>query len=123
MEFVPVLAMLALVAKLVDFLRYGKAKDWNGVLTQAIVWVAGIVVVFLVAQTPWAAAIPFGSVALSKLGAWSLVFVGMSLSSVSSVGKDALKAVDNSNSAAIPTLLPAGPQRPRKSRAASTDVG
>ena len=27
--------------KLVDFLRYLKARDWNGVLTQAIAWTAG----------------------------------------------------------------------------------
>lgn len=125
MEFIPALAMAALILKVVDFLRYAKAADMNGVLTQLITWVAGVVVLLLVAQTDWADGIPIGDTPLSALGFWSIVFAGMSAGSVASVGKDTLKSVDNSNSSAIPTLVDSGPRRrtPKKNGVAQTDVG
>jgi hypothetical protein len=104
--------MLALILKVVDFLRYAKARDYNGVLTQAITWVAGVVVLLLVAQTTWAAMISVAGVPLGKLGFWSVVFAGLTVSSGASLVNDYRKALDNSNSAAIPTLLPAGPANP-----------
>lgn len=103
-----------MIIKLIDFSRYARAKDLNGVVTQLAAWGAGILVLFLVAQTNWAPTIIIGDTALNKLGIWSLVFAGMSAASVASVAKDTLKAVDNTNSAAMPTLLPAPqPKRPR----------
>lgn len=107
MEFVPALAMLALILKLIDFARYARAGDMNGVITQAVTWVAGIVVFLLVAQTAWADGIEIGDRPLSKLGFWSLVFAGLTIASTASVVKDiGYKALDNHNSTAIPTLLP-----------------
>lgn len=108
MEFIPVVAMAALTLKLIDFLRYCRAGDMNGALTQLAAWVAGIVVVLLVAQTDWANGIAIGDMNLSTLGFWSLVFYGLTAGSAASFTKDALKAFDNSNSAAIPVLLPGG---------------
>lgn len=105
-EFIPVAAMAVLVAKLIDLFRYASAKDVNGVATQIAVWVAGVVVVALVAQTAWAAGIMVGTYPLTKLGFWSQVFYGMSIGSAGSLVKDGLKAVDNKQTAAIPTLLP-----------------
>lgn len=125
MEFVPAVAMLALILKVIDFLRYAKAGDLNGVLTQLITWVAGVLVLLLVAQTNWADGITIGDTVLSKLGFWSVVFAGLSLASTASLAKDTLKSVDNSNSSAIPTLLDAGPQNrtPHQNGVAQTDVG
>lgn len=125
MEFVPAVAMLALIVKVIDFLRYAKAGDTNGVLTQLITWVSGVLVLLLVAQTNWADGISIGDTVLSKLGFWSVVFAGLSLASSASVVKDTLKSVDNSNSSAIPTLLDAGPRNrtPHQSGVAQTDVG
>lgn len=120
MEFVPAVAMLALVLKVVDFLRYAKARDYNGVLTQLITWVAGVVVLLLVAQTSWSAMIGVAGVPLGKLGFWSLVFAGLTISSGASLVNDYRKAIDNSNSAAIPTLLPPGPVNPPDRRNAPT---
>lgn len=115
MEFVPAIAMLALVLKVVDFLRYARARDYNGVLTQAVTWVAGVVVLLLVAKTTWAAMISVAGVPLGKLGFWSIVFAGLTVSSGASVVNDYRKALDNTNSAAIPTLLPPGPANPPRS--------
>jgi hypothetical protein len=105
-EFVPTLAALALIVKVVDFLRYARARDLNGVLTQLCVWVAGVLVLVLVAHTDWAAAVPIGVTPLSKLGFWSLVFAGMSVGSGASIVKDTQKSLDNNDSQRLPTLVP-----------------
>ena len=108
MEFLPVVAMAALTLKIVDFIRYLRAGDKNGVLTQLAAWIAGVLVVVLVAQTDWANGIAIGDMNLATLGFWSLVFYGLTAGSAASFTKDALKSFDNTNSAAIPTLLPTG---------------
>lgn len=119
-EFIPVIAMGALTLKLIDFLRYVRAADINGICTQLAAWIAGVVVVLLVAQTDWADGISVGDMNLHTLGFWSLVFYGLSAGSGASLVKDSLKAVDNTNSAAIPTLVPTGE---RRAVSAPKDVG
>lgn len=106
MDFVPVLAMAALTLKVVDFLRYCRAADVNGVFTQLAAWIAGVIVVLLVAHTDWADGIAVGDMTLGTINVWSLIFYGLSAGSAASFVKDSLKAVDNTNSAALPTLMP-----------------
>lgn len=106
MEFVPAIAMAALVLKVIDFLRYVRAADVNGICTQLAVWIAGVLVTLLVAQTDWADGIQIGDMNMHTLSFWSLVFFGLSIGSGASLVKDFSKAVDNTNSAAIPTLVP-----------------
>lgn len=107
MEFIPTLALAALTLKIIDFLRYARAADFNGVFTQLCAWIAGVVAVLIAAQTDWAAGIDIGDKSLHSLGFWSLVFYGLTAGSVGSTIKDiGYKALDNSNSAAIPTLVP-----------------
>jgi len=113
MEFVPVVAMAALTLKLMDFVRYLKAGDSNGVITQFAAWVIGVVVTVLVAQTDWADGISVGDMTLGTINIWSLIFVGLAAGSTASVVKDVgYKALDNNNTAAIPTLLSRSPRRP-----------
>lgn len=120
MEFIPIAAMAILTLKLVDFLRYARAADMNGVLTQLCAWIGGVVVVLLVAQTDWADGIQIGDKSLHSLSIWSLIFVGLTTGSGASVVKDiGVKALDNSNSAAIPTLVPTS----RKPTDSPTEVG
>ncbi len=125
MEFAPIIFIPLLVLKLMDFMRYLLARDANGVVTQLGAWVFGAVALMLAAKTDWAASIPIGGLALAKLNIWSQIFAGMAIASGGSFLKDVTKAVDNSNSAAIPTLLPAGPANttPNKGGVAATDVG
>lgn len=106
MEFVPLLVMLATVKKIVDLARYARGGEWNGVITQVSVWAGGVAVVVLVAQTDWASTVVLGGVALAKMGFWSQVFGGIAVGSVASLAQDGLKAVDNHQSEAKPTLLP-----------------
>lgn len=109
-----------LTLKLIDFARYLRAGDANGVTTQLAAWIAGAVVVMLVAQTAWADGIVIGAMSLHKLGIWSQVFYGLAAGSSASTVKDALKAVDNTNSAAIPVLVPT---RATRAVSAPKDVG
>lgn len=105
MEFVPALALLALVKKLVDFLRYATSRDVNAVVTQLTAWVAGVGGLFLAAQTDWANGIEVGGQSLHTLGGWSLVFVGLTVASTAGVVTDTLKSVDNHTDARIPPLM------------------
>ena len=118
MEFIPTLALAALVLKLIDFARYARAGDMNGVVTQLATWISGVLVLLLVAKTDWAGGIEIAGFPLSKLNFWSQVFYGLSLASTASLAKDVLKSVDSNNSTVIPTLLPRG-RRAEHSR----DVG
>jgi hypothetical protein len=124
MEFLPAVAMMALIVKVIDFGRYARAGDINGVVTQLVAWAAGVIVLLLVSRTTWADGITVGDRALSTLNFWSVFFAGISISSAASLVKDTLKSVDNHNSSAIPTLLPSGPHRARRGEPAREgDVG
>lgn len=117
MEFVPAVAMLLLITKVVDFLRYARNRDANGVLTQLIAWAGGVAVVLLVAKTTWANGITVGDRPLNYLDIWSQLFAGLMIGSSASFAKDLTKSIDNNNSSAIPTLLPApGPRYARHNR-------
>jgi hypothetical protein len=105
-----VLGLMAfLVSKIVDFGKFITNRDINGMVTQLLTWVAGVVVVFLGANTDWADGIPVGTDSLGSLGWPSLLLLGLTISSSASFLYDARAAVDNTDSAAMPRLLPSTP--------------
>lgn len=105
MEFVPLLVLSALIKKIVDTVKYGAAGDVNAVATQIVVWIAGVLVMFAAAASDLGAQLTVNGHSLGDLNNWSVVLVGVNLASTASVGWDVIKAVDNSNSAAVPNLL------------------
>lgn len=105
MEFAPTLALAALVISIINFLKYVRSLDWNGVLTQLIVWVAGVVALVLAAATQFASGISVGDTTLDKLNGPGLIFVGLSLASIGSFATEIKKALDQSDSAAKPPLI------------------
>lgn len=113
---VAVLALMGvLVTKAVDWVRHLRARDWNAVVTQAVVWGAGVGAAFLLAASDFADKVTFdelGGVALADLNGPSLVFVGMAVLSGFSKLVDLTKAVDSSQSAAVPPLVPTKPPAP-----------
>lgn len=112
MEFAPTVAMVALIIKLIDFTRYAKSRDLNGVITQLCAWGAGVAVAVFVARTDWAPSIVMGGKPLSQLNSWSLVFAGLFAGSTASVGKDVLyKSLDNHTTSAIAPLLRSGSKK------------
>lgn len=102
MDFLPLAAAVALIWKVVDFARFIRAKDVDSSLTQAVVWVVGTAVTFLLAGTDWAGGIVLGDVALGLMSWQSLLLVGLSLGSTASALVDFKTAIDNTDSAAIP---------------------
>lgn len=108
MGFVPLAVFGALVWKFVDFLKALTNRDWNTVVTQLVVWVAGIAAVMLFAHSDFAANISVmdGGMTLATLGGVGQLIVGLSAASLVSVGVDVKKALDNSDSAAQPPLVP-----------------
>lgn len=111
---VAILALMgALISKIVDFARQVRARDWNAVVTQAVAWAAGVAGAFLLAASDFADGVVFdqlGGYALSDLNGASLIFVGMAVLSAFSTLRDLTKAVDGSQSAAIPPLLDTKPK-------------
>lgn len=107
--FLPVVALAALVWKFVDFLKY--CTSWssggrNGAVTQLIIWVAGVVAVLLFARSDWAGSVSIGELTLDRMNLWSQIVAGLSVGSLTSVGFDTKKAVDATDSAKTPSLLP-----------------
>lgn len=106
MDFAPLLAAIALIWKIVDFVKYLRARNSEAVVTQAAVWFAGVGVIFLLAATDFASAINVGDLSLGTLNAASLILLGLSVGSSASVLVDVKKAVDNTDSAAVPAGKP-----------------
>jgi hypothetical protein len=106
MDFVPLLVMTALVKKGVDFVKYVANRDVNAVVTQIVAWGMGIALAFIAANSAWAESILINGIPLSVLSGWSLAFVGVNIASLAGFGWDTIKALDGSNSAVIPDLLP-----------------
>lgn len=110
-EFVPMLALAALVLTFTNFLKYAKAGDLNGALTILVVWAAGVGAVVLGAHTDFAGGFVFGDVALEKANLWTQVFVGLNIGSAGTALNEFKQAFDRSDSAVKPKLVgpPAGP--------------
>lgn len=85
MEFVPLVALGALVKKVVDTLKYATNGLWNRVLTQLATWAGGFFAVWLASESNWSDGIEIGDQVLGRLNLASLVFVGMTVASVGGV--------------------------------------
>lgn len=106
MDFAPLLAAIALTWKIVDFVKYLRARNVDAVATQAGVWFAGVAVMLLLAATDFAEGITIGNLALGDLNRASLILLGLSIGSSASVLVDAKRAVDNTDSAVVPGPAP-----------------
>jgi hypothetical protein len=88
MEFVPALAMLALVKKSVDLLKSATNKDMSAVITILGSWLIGILVVWLFSLSDFADGIEVGSLSIGTLNAAGLVIVGLAIGSSAGVTED-----------------------------------
>jgi hypothetical protein len=86
--------MLALVIKVVDVTKFASSRNWAALLTQIYVWLAGIIVILLFAQTEWASGIDIGDTPLASINFWGLLALGLSVGSVGSVLNDAKNAIN-----------------------------
>lgn len=104
-DFIPLATAVALMWKLVDFVKHCRVRDVNAIVTQLAVWGAGVVVTFLLASSDWGDKVPVGGHQLDKLNVASLVLFGLSLGATASVGYDFKRAFDGSDSSAMPSLV------------------
>lgn len=110
MDFVPMLAAAFLVKQIIDFVKYLKGKEWNGVITVLSVWLAGVVVITLLAQTDFADSINVLDRTLSSLNFATQVFLGLTIGSVGSFANEVTGAIDSTRSTAKPTLTGSPPE-------------
>lgn len=96
MDFVPALALVALIKKFGDFLKAITNRDVNAIVTQLLLWAAAWGAVTLAAHTSWADGIKIGTSNLAHLNMLSQLFVALTIGSGAGVVHDATKAVDNS---------------------------
>ena len=109
--FVAVLALAAFILKVVDLVRYVAGGDANGVATQLLVWLLGVLGLWWISATSLGPQIAVGGRSLAGTHGWGLIFYGLLVSSLASVVKDLLKSLDASQSAAVPPLLRVGGRR------------
>lgn len=112
MPFVPLVAMGSLVFTLINFLRFVTNKDGSSAITQLCAWVAGILVVVLVAHTDFASGVAIGDKTLDMIDGFGQVFVGLMASSLFGVVKVAIQAFDGNDSARVPPLVPGADVHP-----------
>jgi hypothetical protein len=96
----------ALILKLVDFLKYLRNADWNGVVTLLLGWVAGVVAIQMIRLTDWDKEIKIGALSVDQLDFQSQLVLGFVATSVAAVIYDFKKAVDNTDTASTPRLGP-----------------
>ena len=107
MDAVGFLAAMAAIWKLMDLIKYVKAKDVNGAVTLLLTYVLAVAAVLLFAEAELAQTweVPGVDVALSTLDFASKLIVGLVLASSASVAFDLKKAIDRSDSAVTPSLV------------------
>lgn len=105
-EFVPLVALGLVVYAFVNLVKQLRARNWNAVLTLVSAWVIGFVAVWLFAETRWGDTIVVGDVALGALNVGELVIVGLVVMAAGSFGYDFKAAVDNTDTAKTPPLVP-----------------
>ncbi len=106
MPLVPLVALGTVVFNLVNVLKYASGRQWNSVVTQLIAWAAGVAGIFLVGATEFASGIMVGDVSLEGLDTPSKFFLGLVATSLLSTFNELKKALDRSDSASTPPLLP-----------------
>jgi len=106
MSLDPLVALGTLIFTVVNFFKYLSGRNWNGAITQAIAWVAGVIGIVIFSHTPYAAAITIGGVPLQSMNFWSQLFIGLMATSILSTLNEGYKALDPSQTAEKPKLLP-----------------
>jgi glutamine amidotransferase PdxT len=104
MEPLTLIALAALVAKIVSVVKYAQARDGAAVGTQLAVWGTGVGVIALAAQADVAASIEVVGTTLGALDFPSQILVGLSLGSFGSQVYDFKRAIDGTDSAREPSL-------------------
>lgn len=104
----PLVLLIFALYTVVKIIKDARGRDWNGVLTVGLAWLAGTVLSWLFAEATIGegTVLPIGNgVTLGDLNLADYVFVGLFLASAAGVLTDGIKAFDRTRSTAQPELL------------------
>lgn len=99
----PALLVGSLVYTVVNFLKYVSAGEWKSVITQVCSWVGGVAVVLLVAASGLAPGVSVAGISLESANFADKLIFGLMATSLFAVGRDVIKAVDNTQTASVPS--------------------
>jgi hypothetical protein len=105
MEAFGLAAAAALIQKVVDFVKLVSVRDKDAIVAQLETWLAGFGVIWLLAQANFAERTNIGSQDLGEINMAGLVLLGLTGGSVASVLYDFKRAVDRTDSAAMPAIV------------------
>lgn len=100
--------VLALTWKVVSTLKSATNRRWGDVLTQVVTWLGCLVVLILAAEAELVEAVKLNEngATLGSIDFASKLYLALFVGSGASVAYDVKKAVDRSDSAVEPKLLP-----------------
>jgi hypothetical protein len=105
---VGVVGLAALVTKVTDFLRYltNLPQTKSSIVTQLVAWGGGVIGVFAYSATDFGPTIDVNGILLNNLNSASKLVLGLAIGSIGSAFVDYKQARDNTDSSAVPPLLP-----------------
>jgi hypothetical protein len=83
--------------------------DWNAPITQLSAFAVGVLVIFVASTADVLGSVTINGTAINDLAAGDKILIGLIASSLFGVVFDATKAIDGTQSAATPKLLPGNP--------------
>lgn len=101
----PALLLALLVNKVMDFLKFVRAKDTNAAITQLSAWVLGVVVLMLFRESSFADGVSLMGHTLASLNWAATVVIGLLASSLGSFIYDMRKTLDVTQTVAVPPLI------------------
>src|SRR4051812_14240395 len=107
-DLTSLVALGTVVFTLTNFVRFALATDWPSVVSQVFAWAAGVVASLVVAHTDLADAFEIGSKNLGSVGAFDQILVGLAAASSISIVYQFKQAVDQTDSARVPSMPPKG---------------
>lgn len=105
MEAIGLAALIAIIWKVVDFLRFLTSGAFNAAVTQASVWLSAIAVALLAREAEPFSTIGVVGTTFGDLSTPAIILFALGLGSAASGVVDFKKAIDGTDSAAVPPLL------------------
>jgi predicted solute-binding protein len=101
----PIVLLGALVYTFTSFLRYVSGRQWSSALTILVAWAGGVGSVFLFAETQFGDQVRVGTVAVASFNLSTKLLIGFLASSLFAAFRDLTKAVDNTQTTKMPSLI------------------
>lgn len=117
MEQALILTSIAFLGnKIIELIKYLRARDVNAAVTLLMIHITGVVVMLFAAaaKVSETLVIPGTSAPIGQLDTASVIFMGLTFASLTSKLYDFQKAIDQSDSAAQPSLTGIAPASRQK---------